>query len=220
MSSFSVRRVARSCVAWARIAAPLTLLVSCGGDASDDVTSKLTIRDDLVGAEIDRRLLGTNVPAWLGPTVLADRAFVDATIESGVTLLRMPGGSWSNSYDWLGCESSDASQCPWTWAARPTDFVEFMQATGLPGMWTISMNETAESAAAAVAFFNGSAGDERAIGVDRDGVDWGTVATWARLRAEHGNDDPVPIELWEVGNEVYGGRGGVGGAAFAPIGGV
>ena len=32
--------------------------------------------------------------------------FRAALATSGTTLLRMPGGSWSNSYDWLGCERS------------------------------------------------------------------------------------------------------------------
>jgi hypothetical protein len=196
----------------------LMVMTSCDSRSSDDDTPEVIIRDDVQGTAVDRRVLGTNVPAWLGPTVLADPAFVDATVESGVTLLRMPGGSWSNSYDWLGCESSDTHKCPWTWAARPTDFVDFMQATGLPGMWTLSINETAQSAAAAVAFFNGSVSDEREIGVDRNGVDWGSVGTWAQLRAEHGNDDPVPIELWEIGNEVYGARADVGGEECAAFG--
>jgi hypothetical protein len=130
----------------------------------------------------------------------------------------MPGGSWSNAYDWLGCENRDEETCFWTWAARPTDFIDFMQATSLPGMWTLSVNANAESAAAAVAFFNGSVDDTRPIGVDRDGVDWQTVGTWASLRSDHGNPDPVGIELWEVGNEVFGGKPEAGGSECADFG--
>jgi hypothetical protein len=130
----------------------------------------------------------------------------------------MPGGSWSNGYDWLGCENGDEATCYWTWAARPTDFIDFMQATSLPGMWTVSVNATAESAAAAVAFFNGSVDDPRPIGTDRNGVDWLTVGTWATLRAEHGNPEPAGIALWEVGNEVFGGKPESGGAECAGFG--
>ena len=72
------------------------------------------------------------------------------------------------------------------------DFIDFMQATGVPGMWTVSVNATAQSAAAAVAFFNGDVDDGRVIGVDRDGVDWGTVGSWAALREAGGNPDPHP----------------------------
>jgi hypothetical protein len=178
----------------------------------------VVVRDDLDGTSIDRRVLGTNIPAWLGPERLADPAFQEAALLSGVTLVRMPGGSWSNTYEWSACENGDATNCYWTWAARPTDFADFMQATGLSGMWTVSINSTAQSAAAAVAFFNGAVGDNRPIGVDRNGVDWGTVDTWARLRSDHGNPHPVPILLWEVGNEVFGGRPETGGTECADFG--
>jgi hypothetical protein len=166
----------------------------------------------------DRRLLGTNLPAWLGPERLADPAFRDATLRSGTTLLRMPGGSWSNSYSWSACEIGDAEECVFADAARPSDFIGFMKGTGLPGMWTVSVNETAQSAAAAVAFFNGDIDDDSVIGVDRNGRDWGTVSLWAGLRAEGGHSEPAPVRLWEVGNEVYGGKPESGGALCASFG--
>lgn len=189
-----------------------------GSIAPLPVDADLVIRNDLAGRPIDRRVLGTNVPAWLGPGLLTDPAFQRAAIDSGTTLLRMPGGSWSNSYDWLGCENGDETTCYWPWAARPTDFIDFMQATSLPGMWTVSINATAQSAAAAVAFFNGAVDDVRPIGIDRDGVDWQTVGTWASLRAEHGNLEPIGLELWEVGNEVFGGKPDGGGTECADFG--
>jgi hypothetical protein len=167
---------------------------------------------------LDRRLLGTNLPAWVGPERLADPAFQRATVESGTTLLRMPGGSWSNAYDWHGCEIGDNSTCFWTWAAKPSDFASFLRATGIAGMWTVSINQTPQSAAAVVAYFNGDVKDETSIGFDRDGVDWQSVGTWAQLRADHGNPDPVGVVLWEVGNEVYGARPEAGGADCASFG--
>ena len=174
--------------------------------------------DPAVSVRFDRRLLGTNVPAWIGPERLADPGFRSETVASGATVLRMPGGSWSNAYDWLGCETGDEDRCFWTWAARPSDFIDFLQATELDGMWTVSINETAQAAAAAVAFFNGDVDDATVIGVDRDGVDWETVGSWASLRAAGGNPDPQRIDLWEVGNEVYGGKPGSGGDECADFG--
>lgn len=170
------------------------------------------------GSPIDRRVLGTNLPAWLGPAAVADPAFREAAIASGTTLIRMPGGSWSNLYDWSGCERGDPDRCIWTWATRPRDFAAFLHATGLPGMWTVSPNETAQSAGALVAYFNGDVGDTTVIGVDRNGVDWGTVDDWARLRSGNGNPDPVDIDLWEIGNEVFGGSSAAGGRNCAPFG--
>ena len=61
-----------------------------------------------------------------------------------------------------------------------------------------------EEAAAAVAFFNGDVDDDRPIGRDRNGRDWETVGHWAQLRAQNGHPNPVGIQYWEVGNEIFG----------------
>jgi hypothetical protein len=158
----------------------------------------------------DRRLLGTNLPAWIAPDRLAQADLQRRITDLGPTLLRMPGGSWSNAYSWEACERGSADGCYWPWAARPSDFLSFLRATGQEGIWTVSINGTAQEAAALVAFFNGAVDDERPIGVDLRGRDWRTVGHWARLRAEGGNPEPLPIHYWEVGNEVYGGKSGNG----------
>ena len=175
-------------------------------DAEDVPEESIVIDLDAAPRPFDPRLLGTNVPAWLGPERLADPEFQRLTVELGTTVVRMPGGSWSNGYDWLACENGDADGCYWTWAARPSDFIDFMEATGTEGMWTLSGNTTAEEAAAAVAFFNGDVGDLRPIGVDVRGRDWRSVGDWAALRASHGHPEPTGIRLWEFGNEMYGAK--------------
>jgi hypothetical protein len=213
----------------------LLVASSCsGGDlppsafTSSDVSPAPTIVADggvmiavdtaAVSRPFDGRVLGTNVPAWIGVDRLADPAFRSATVDSGTTLLRMPGGSWSNAYNWSACELRDATKCVFPGAARPSDFVDFVQGTELAGMWTVSINETAQSAAAAVAFFNGDVADNTVIGVDRNGQDWGTVGFWAQLRADGGHQAPASIELWEVGNEVYGGKPDAAGDQCASFG--
>ena len=148
------------------------------------------------------------MPAWVGPDKLADASFQERIKDLGTTLVRMPGGSWSSSYDWLACENSEG--CEWSFAARPSDYVGFLAATGLDGMWTVNFNSTAQSAASLVAFFNGDVNDQRAIGRDRNGKDWGTVGTWAALRAAHGHPSPQPVRYWEIGNEVYGAKSDAG----------
>ncbi len=170
-----------------------------------------TIRIDARGTAqpFDQQLLGSNIPAWLSNR-LRDEMFQARTFGSGTSVMRIPGGSWSNSYDWLGCEMRDESMCYWTWAARPTDFIDFLRTTGNEAMYTVNMNGTAQEAAALVAFFNGSVDDTRSIGMDRRGRDWKTVGHWAQLRSDHGNPEPFTIRLWEVGNEIYGGKSGQG----------
>lgn len=155
-------------------------------------------------------LLGTNVPAWLGPDRLSDPLFRQRAQVSEASLIRLPGGSWSNAYNWLACETGDEENCNWPWAARPTDFINFLRTTGQEAMWTVSANGTPQEAAALVAFFNGDVNDEQPIGVDVRGRDWETVGYWAQLRSENGNPKPLNIRLWEIGNEIYGGSEGSG----------
>lgn len=189
---------------------PVRAAPPTSGSTPVGLVADLVVHADDGAQPIDRRVFGTNLPAWLGALRLADPAFRQAATESGVTVVRMPGGSWSNGYDWRACEDGPVDACFFEGVARPRDFVAFLEATGLDGMWTVSINHTAQSAAAAVAFFNGEVDDTRPIGIDRRGVDWGTVAQWALLRASRGHTDPVGVQLWEVGNEVYGGRPDVG----------
>lgn len=158
------------------------------------------------GQPIDPRLLGTNVPAWMGVERLTSPVVQQHVKALGPAVLRLPGGSWSNYYDWLACENNDKTACDFPVAARPTEFLNFLRATGGEGMWTVSLNGTAKEAAALVAFFNGATNDETLIGIDVRGRDWKTVGHWARLRSANGNPEPLKISLWEVGNEIYGAK--------------
>jgi hypothetical protein len=72
------------------------------------------------------------------------------------------------------------------------------------------------SAAAWVAYLNGSPDNPKPIGKDSTGKDWKTVGYWASLRAQAplASDDglnhlranhpkPLAIKLWQIGSEVY-----------------
>jgi alpha-L-arabinofuranosidase len=177
--------------------------------APTSTKGEITVLAAAPGAPVDGRVFGTNVPAWLGGLV-ADETFIAKTRALGTPLLRLPGGSWSNGYEWLPCEQS-TPDCEFSGPVRPSNFIDFIQATGTEAMWTISANATAQEAAALVAFFNGAVDDDTVIGPDRNGTDWKTVGDWAQLRSDNGNPDPQPIALWEVGNELYGGKAEIGG---------
>lgn len=152
-------------------------------------------------------IYGSNLPTWLGGTRLENPTFRARAAASGVTILRLPGGSYSNNYDWRACETGDTSNCMvGDWGATPTDFIEFLQATDIEGHWVVSPNGTPQEAAALVAFFNSEVTDTTPIGVDSEGQDWFTAGHWAQLRADHGNPDPFTIRYWEVGNELYGSK--------------
>ncbi|MFN4294471.1 MAG: carbohydrate binding domain-containing protein [Thermoflexales bacterium] len=178
--------------------------------SSSGLAMTVTIQASSVLTPFLPDMLGSNLPAWLGPSKFSNPTFRARTAASGLKLLRLPGGSWSNSYGWLSCEMGSnqpgAEPCGWgweSWASRPTHFINFLKATGMRGMWVVNPNGTSKEAAALVAFMNGSVNDNRVIGTDIRGTNWYTVGRWAALRVAGGNPDPVGIKLWEFGNEVY-----------------
>jgi hypothetical protein len=111
-------RSRRRPMTWAVALVGLMMLAACSFmDDSDPLADSgrardgIVIRADQVTGPFDRRVLGTNVPAWLSPQVVGGEQFHRMLAASGTTLLRLPGGSWSNGYDWLGCEIGDAERC-------------------------------------------------------------------------------------------------------------
>jgi alpha-L-arabinofuranosidase len=162
-------------------------------------------------------ILGSNLPAWLNPDQFENEQFRQRVAASGITLLRIPGGAWGDEYGWLSCERRQnqpgAFPCRFEWASRPTDFINFFRGIEALGihiepMYIMNMNYTAQEAAAAVAFYNADVGDTTPIGPDRNRTDWKTAGDWAKLRALSGNEEPLGIHYWEIGNEVYGGKPG------------
>ncbi len=167
----------------------------------------IRIAADAPGEPISPRLLGSNMYLRLDPALLHDPLIQQRTAALGIDFYRLPGGSLSNSYNWLGCETGDPLACPPP-ALRPTDFINFLRPLDPEIMWTISANATPEEAVALAAFFNAEVDDPTPIGVDRRGRDWHTAGHWARLRSKHGNPAPLRVAYWEFGNELYGGREG------------
>jgi alpha-L-arabinofuranosidase len=176
---------------------------------SQTTAGSITFNVNATGTAINPYVLGTNLPAWLGSWRTQDNTFINRTKAANLTLIRIPGGSWSNYYEWDNCEINNV--CPWDWGAlKPTDFIDFIQATNTAAIYTVNQNGTSKEAAALVAFFNGSVSDNRTIGVDVNGKNWGTVGQWAQLRSDHGNANPINIKYYEIGNEIYGGKPGLG----------
>lgn len=167
------------------------------------------------GASFSPRMLGSNLPAWLKTEVFENETFRRRVAASGIRMLRIPGGAWGDEYGWLSCETGKdqpgAFPCRFPWAARPTDFINFFKAVAALGnpiepMYIVNVNYTAQEAAALVAFHNSYVTDTTRIGVDIRGTDWYTAGRWAQLRAAGGNPQPLRITLWEIGNELYGGK--------------
>jgi hypothetical protein len=165
------------------------------------------------------RMWGTNLAFYNGGW-----GFNDATLRArakGMTgLTRFPGTQDGQRWGWASCQVGfnipNAQTCTnpdYTWTAKASDFISFVQATGNEGLITLNANATAKENAAFVAFVNGSTADTRSIGVDQRGADWRTVGYWAQLRANLGLA-PLGVKLWEFGNETYGGIGANGCVAY------
>jgi hypothetical protein len=149
--------------------------------------------------------------------------------DSGVQLLRYPGGNYASIYHWTNHTATGG------YAASASHFGNFvsrlMDGSGAGGMVTINygsshqatMGGQPKEAAAWVAYANGDAAlygtpADITIGVDDAGNDWRTVGYWARLRgmtpAENpdnqydflaiNHDAPINIQYWEIGNEING----------------
>lgn len=193
--------------------------VRARADEARAARARLVIHPNASLGAFDDRLLGSNLAMWLGDH-LYDETFRARTRASGVRVLRIPGGSMSDHFGWLSCEmradQTNAHPCYDTWeqwAARPTDFINFIKAVGIAKViYTMNVNVTPQEAAAAVAFFNAQPSNTTHIGVDANGFDWKTAGDWAQLRLNNGNVQPLHIADWEIGNEVYGGDPALGGA--------
>ena len=71
----------------------------------------IRVQADAAAMPFDPRLLGANLPTWVNRNEFKDATFRARTAASGVTVLRMPGGSWSNEYGWLSCELDQNQPC-------------------------------------------------------------------------------------------------------------
>jgi hypothetical protein len=114
--------------------------------------------------------------------------------DSGVQLLRYPGGSYSDVYQWSTHSSNQPSYI--ASASHFANFVHLMDATGAKGMVTVdygdsfrgTMGGQPQEAAAWVAYANADAGlygaaNDVALGADLEANNWYTAGYWSKLRA-------------------------------------
>ncbi len=164
----------------------------------DSTAPQITLRVDAdrLGSRIDRRVFGTNLEWFNDAGGLAQPQLlprlVQLTQELGATVLRFPGGTLADYYDWRdGTGPRDARPV----RHHPTDpgssknrfgspeLFDLMKATGAEALLTVNAGTgSAEEAAGWVAYCNG-AGDAR--------------------RKADGFAQPIGVKLWEIGNELY-----------------
>lgn len=212
---------------------PLLLILLAACIEEDPAPERLAGQDPSIAIDLGV-IRATVSPVAFGmhtsvyDNALRDPRLPDQLAEAGIALLRYPGGGYSDNYHW-----STYSMTPWSdgnpgYLAEGNDFggfVSVLDATGTQAMITVNYGSNLagdgpgepKEAAAWVAYANGDVDDETVIGEDGTGVDWMTVAHWARMRASAplATDDgynflrieraePLGIRYFEIGNEVFG----------------
>jgi hypothetical protein len=138
------------------------------------------------------------------------------TVKRGGREVTIPARDWWGHIQADERARGDGEDADYRWMQvdiwQDLDYVEKLHGENL--IVTSGFPElTKETAAALVAFCNGTPDDTRPIGVDRLGKDWKTVGHWASIRA-HGDarhpphPAPYAVRWWEIGNELYDPHGG------------
>lgn len=151
-----------------------------------------------VTGTIDSRIFGTNLE-WFNeggglssPHMALRKRIAQLATEQGVSVMRYPGGTLSDFYDWHD-GIGPVHKRPTT--KHPTDsgrskhsfgspeFFQFLKETNSQGLVTVNVG----------------------TGTPKLAADWVAYANQAEhsLRARDGFKSPIGIKLWEIGNEVY-----------------
>lgn len=136
------------------------------------------------------------------PVDAVDGRYNPETIEilrkAGVTTIRWPGGNFASGYHWqdgIGPLEERPTRPNLAWAGLENnhvgtdEFLEFCELAGLTPIICVGFGYTSvEEAAAWVEYVNGCP----------------DTTYYGALRAQNGRQQPYAVEIWQVGNEVYG----------------
>ena len=131
-------------------------------------------------------------------------------------IVRFPGGSASDNYDWQ-TDMDDVSG-GYQWASNAATFAQVAAAQNAQAFVTVNYGSgTPQQAAAWVAYYNAATASTASLGTDSKGRNWQTAGYWASIRAAAplATDDgynflrisrpaPFGFTYWELGNECYG----------------
>jgi hypothetical protein len=135
--------------------------------------------------------LGVNLAAWDDIYAHVDAATVAGLLRSsGLALLRYPGGSWADEYDWRtntdssNCAGTETGTGPANTATTTSGTCDAVDPLGF-GAFSTRARSAGASTFATVNYGSGTPGEAAA---------WVTRAATAKGEA---------VALWEVGNETY-----------------
>ena len=167
--------------------------IEVGASEPADALYQLAIRARAAGQFVIERLVLSPVDHIGG----ADVDVVRLLKESGLPILRWPGGNFVSGYHWedgVGAKEKRPTRPNWAWGGvEPNlfgtdEFIAFCRAVGCEPMICINAGDgTPEEAARWIEYCNGPR----------------TTPMGAR-RALNGHPEPYNVRYWEVGNELWG----------------
>ncbi len=182
-------------------------------DLTTAAAVNITINPDTVLRRIPQTIMGNNTAVWNGDSFFQSDTMTERLNTVNMPLLRYPGGSTSESYHWDGNYPAYAVAQGWDSRANegnthPDEFVLRGRELGYIPLITVNhgyasydttetngnVDNAAELAANWVEYMNAPNDGSN----PRGGVDY------AAQRAADGYDEPLRVQYWEVGNEVYG----------------
>lgn len=136
------------------------------------------------------------------PTDAVDEQYNPETIktlqDTGLTSIRWPGGNFASGYAWrdgIGPVENRPTRPNLAWAGLENnhmgtdEFLEFCEIVGLTPIICVGFDfVSVQDAANWVEYVNGCPETTR----------------YGELRAQNGRYEPYDVELWQIGNEVYG----------------
>ncbi|CDR02402.1 alpha-L-arabinofuranosidase [Streptomyces iranensis] len=119
--------------------------------------------------------------------------------KSGIGMIRYPGGTSSNLFNWKGAIGPQADRTrqvegqkgePVDSRFGPDEYMAFIRETGAtPEIMAPFANSTPQEIADWVAYMNAPQGTK-----------------WGDLRARNGHPEPYRVRYWEIGNELHGAK--------------
>jgi len=181
------------------------------------MTANINVDTTKLGRAVEGFGVGVNLAAWdyylsadpdTGVGTSPNMQTITMLQDAGFNLLRLSNGAGADEWHFSG----NANGTP-IGAGLLANMVAALSADGLV---TINYGTgTPQEAAAYLAYLNGAVGNLFEIGVDASGKDWGTVDSWAQIRAANplgqdpldmlrvGRPSPFSVGRFEVGNEIY-----------------
>lgn len=170
---------------------------------------------------IDERVFGITTEAV--DAQAASSQTIDLVQNTGIRIVRFPGGMINDNYHWLTDSTDDTSWMWWTWPFGFGAFGKLISSVNSQAIVTVNYGSgTPQEAAAWVAYANADAALQGTVhdvplGTDSKGTNWQTAGYWSALRnsvplaSEDGSNflrlrrpTPFAVKYWEIGNECFG----------------